>query len=232
MSAIAAKISTVSIANAKSNNDMKKPVLIVIIVTLFQAMLLPAMAYIVYNKVYVPVEYREYYYPTQKLGEGVNDVQGIILHHTATRHTQSTVWFLCDSIDVEASCHVLIAKSGTRYVLAPPTAVTWHAGYSMLNGRERCNDFTVGIEFMGNTVEAPLTKRQINSAIEYIVPIMKEYGIPKENIVTHEYVRRSWMQHHPDLVAEKGVETKVDITPKEYARLMSRLEKRLEREGV
>lgn len=211
---------------------MKKPVLFIILVTLFEALLFPAAVYVLYKQFYVPIEYNEYYYPTQKLSEGTNDVQGIVLHHTATVHTKSTVYVLCDSLDVDASCHVLIAPNGTRYVLAPPTAITWHAGYSMLNGRENCNDFTIGIEFMGNTLEAPLTKRQINSAIEYIIPIMKEYGIPKKNIVTHELVRRNWMLQHPDLVAKRGVAAKLDITPEEYDRFMSKLEKRLKREKM
>ena len=172
--------------------------------------------------------YREYSRPTSKVSEGKNDVQGIILHHTATANGSRSLVVLQLDTTKEVSCHAIIDTDGTRYVLAEPTARTWHAGYSMLNGREKCNDFTIGIEFQGNTLEEPLTEDQINSAIDYILPIMKKYNIPKKNIVTHKQVRAAWMAKHPDLVKEKGVKDKKDITQKEYERFMSALEERID----
>lgn len=164
--------------------------------------------------------------PTPNISKHRNDVQGIILHHTADRSAMRAIEGL-RSPKRQASCHVVIDTDGTRYVLAEPTAVTWHAGYSMLNGRERCNDFTVGIEFQGNTTVAPLTEDQISSAIDYILPIMKKYNIPIENIVTHEQVRHSWIVKYPEQAKAKHVSKKVDITQKEYQRFMRALEKRM-----
>ena len=90
---------------------------------------------------------------------------------------------------------------------------------SVLNGREGCNFFTIGIEFQGNTLEAPLTQHQIDSAIEYLLPLIKEYDIPLENIVTHEMVRKAYKKAHPNIRAYD----KPDITQKEYRRFMSAL---------
>ena len=119
---------------------------------------------------------------------------------------------------------MVIDLNGTRYVLAKPTQITWHSGYSVLNGNDNCNNFTLSIEFQGNTKNAPLTEKQINSAIDYMIPIMKKYKIPRNNIVTHEYVRNEWNKKYPN----RAKIQKVDITQEEYARIMKSLDIRLE----
>ena len=100
-----------------------------------------------------------------------------------------------------------------------PSACAYHAGFSILNGREGCNYCTVGIEFQGNTLEAPLTQDQIASGIEYLLPIMAEYKIPLENVVTHEMVRTAYKEKYPN----RRCSGKVDITPEEYQRFMQAL---------
>lgn len=165
-------------------------------------------------------EYKVINMPTPNITPGVNDVRGIILHHTAEPTAQSSLDILSRK-GSGASCHVLIDTDGTRYVLAEPNEITWHAGKSRLNGRENCNNFTVGIEFQGNTLESPLTDDQIASAIEYIKPIMKDYNIPIENVVSHEYIRTQYKKAHPG----SGVPDKVDVTPAEHQRVIAALQK-------
>ena len=160
--------------------------------------------------------------PTPNITEGVNDVKGIILHHTATATGEQALRTLTAPRS-RVSCHVMIDTDGTRYVLAPPEAITWHAGKSRLNGRDMCNEFTVGIEFQGNTLEEPLTEDQIQSALDYVIPIMEKYNVPKENIVTHEEIRRNYMEKYP----KKKASAKVDVTPAEHTRFMKALEERL-----
>lgn len=160
--------------------------------------------------------------PTPNIGKGTNRVQGVVLHHTACRTINDAIGALCSS-KTDVSAHALIDKDGTRYILAEPEQVTWHAGYSVLNGRNWCNNFTIGIEFQGNTKKEPLTEKQIDSAIDYLIPIIKKYCIKKENIVTHEFIRKEWNKRHPD---KKHAE-KVDITKEEYVHFMKRLEERL-----
>lgn len=173
-----------------------------------------------------PKKYSEIRMLTNKIGEGRNDVQGIILHHTGENDLWKSLFFLYNNPS-EASSHLVIGKDGTRYILAPPEAITWHAGYSILNGREKCNDFTIGIEFQGNTEEQPLSEDQINSAIEYIMPLMEKYHIRKQNIVTHAMIRSAWLKRYPHRAVEKHVEEKIDITPDEYQRFMEILDAKL-----
>lgn len=166
-------------------------------------------------------EYMEINYPTQNYdSDRVNDVIGIVLHHTAEPTIEKSLAILTSPVKKVGS-HVVIDTDGTRYIMAKPEVATYHAGRSILNGREGCNYCTVGIEFQGNTLVAPLTDDQIASGIEYLLPIMAKYKIPLENIVTHEMVRTAYKQKYPN----KRCSGKVDITSTEYFRFMKELKK-------
>ena len=168
--------------------------------------------------------YKEIPYPTPNIEpDTLNEVKGVVLHHTAEPTVERSLAILT-SLEKKVSSHIVVDTDGTRYILASPTDVTWHAGRSILNGREECNFFTIGIEFQGNTLEAPLTQHQIDSAIEYLLPLIKEYDIPLENIVTHEMVRKAYKKAHPN----NRVYDKPDITQKEYRRFMSALREAIE----
>ena len=168
--------------------------------------------------------YEEISYPTPNIEpDTLNDLQGVVLHHTAIQTAKKALKTL-SSPEKKVSTHVVIDYDGTRYIMAAPTDVTWHAGRSILGDREDCNFFTIGIEFQGNTLEKPLTTDQINSAIEYLLPLIRQYRIPMENIVTHEMVRKAYKEKYPD----SKVYDKCDITQTEYHRFIKALEKEMD----
>lgn len=165
--------------------------------------------------------YKVVNYPTPNFDpDSTNKVLGVILHHTAEPTAESALKVL-SSPKKKVGTHVVIDTDGTRYIMAEPTVVVYHAGYSILNGLEGCNYFTVGIEFQGNTLKAPLTEEQIESGIEYLIPIINFYNIPLDNIVTHQMIRNSYKEKYP----EKRCSGKVDITQTEYQRFMNHLRK-------
>ncbi len=51
--------------------------------------------------------------------------------------------------DVCVSAHLLIRRDGELIQYVPFHQRAWHAGISLWNGQECCNDFTVGIELEG-----------------------------------------------------------------------------------
>ena len=55
--------------------------------------------------------------------------------------------------DKKVSAHFYIRRNGTlkQYVLTDARA--WHAGPSAFNGREECNDYSIGIELEGSDNE-------------------------------------------------------------------------------
>ena len=168
--------------------------------------------------------YKEIPFPTPNIDASrKNAVEGVILHHTAEPTVEKSLEILT-SLKKKVGTHCVIDTDGTRYIMCDPEVVTYHAGFSVLNGKEGCNYFTIGIEFQGNTLEKPLTNDQISSAIEYLKPLIKKYKIPIKNIVTHEMVRQAYKKKYP----KKRCSGKVDITQTEYLCFMKKLKSSIE----
>ncbi len=55
--------------------------------------------------------------------------------------------------------HFFIRRDGSVVQFAPTTARAWHAGVSSFRGRERCNDYSIGVELEG-TDHTPYTDSQ------------------------------------------------------------------------
>ena len=60
---------------------------------------------------------------------------------------------------LEVSAHLLIRRDGSVIQFVPFTQRAWHAGESCFRGRQRCNDFSIGIELEGED-ETPYDDRQ------------------------------------------------------------------------
>lgn len=87
--------------------------------------------------------------------------------------------------NVRVSAHCLINRQGeiTQYVNFNHRA--WHAGASVFEGREKCNDFSIGIELEGSN-EQPFTEAQYQSLIALTKLLMQHYPqISAERIVGH-----------------------------------------------
>lgn len=86
---------------------------------------------------------------------------------------------------LRVSAHCLINRAGeiTQYVNFNDRA--WHAGVSCFEGREKCNDFAIGIELEGSNAQ-PFTTQQYASLQRLTQAIMQAYPlITKERIVGH-----------------------------------------------
>lgn len=93
--------------------------------------------------------------------------------------------YFAEIADVRVSAHCLIERNGrvTQYVNFNDRA--WHAGVSSFQGREKCNDFAIGIELEGSN-EQPFTVAQYAALIELTKTIMASYPqITKDRIVGH-----------------------------------------------
>lgn len=60
---------------------------------------------------------------------------------------------------LKVSAHLLIKRDGETVQFVPFDKRAWHAGVSSYQGRERCNDFSIGIELEG-TENIPYTEAQ------------------------------------------------------------------------
>ena len=155
-----------------------------------------------------------------------NEQKGIVLHHTAFMddNLQGVVNHLTRKGG--ESAHVIIGFDGTRKVLARPSQVTFHAGQSVWNKRVNVNDFMIGIEFQGDTNEKDLTQKQIDSAVEYMAPIIRQNNIRLEDIVTHQQVRDAY-NDYAKKVGEKTALNKPDINYSNYIKVIKALKEKV-----
>ena len=61
--------------------------------------------------------------------------------------------------ELKVSAHFFIRRAGEMIQFVPCTERAWHAGASTWCGRERCNDFSIGIELEGSDT-TPFTDAQ------------------------------------------------------------------------
>ena len=68
---------------------------------------------------------------------------------------------------LRVSSHLLIRRTGDCVQYVPFHKRAWHAGQSNYRGRERCNDFSIGIELEGADTEGyePAQYRTLTAAI-------------------------------------------------------------------
>jgi len=82
----------------------------------------------------------------------------------------------------KVSAHVLIRRDGAAIQFVSCAKRAWHAGASVWCGRERCNDFSVGIELEG-TDEGPFTPAQYEQLARLTRALQARY--PIAHIVGH-----------------------------------------------
>ncbi|WGE58128.1 1,6-anhydro-N-acetylmuramyl-L-alanine amidase AmpD [Actinobacillus equuli] len=87
--------------------------------------------------------------------------------------------------DLRVSAHCLINRKGeiTQYVNFNDMA--WHAGLSEFNGRDKCNEYSIGIELEGSNNQ-PFTEQQYQSLASLTKEIMAIYpDITLDRIAGH-----------------------------------------------
>jgi AmpD protein len=93
--------------------------------------------------------------------------------------------FFASICQLRVSAHLCIRRSGrvTQYV--PFSQRAWHAGVSVFDGRERCNDFSIGIELEG-TDTTPYTARQYAQLARVSAALLRAYPrISLDRVVGH-----------------------------------------------
>lgn len=145
--------------------------------------------------------YKEFIRLSPNRRSGGNEKLQLVLHHTNGWSKDANNpddgddgWVLNPASGV--SYHCIIAWNGDRVILANDNDVAYHAGVSSWKGRKSCNGFTIGLAFGGDTNtgemrpggQKNLTPDELASAVEYIIPRMKQYNWKLEDIITHEMI--------------------------------------------
>ncbi|WBC28411.1 amidase [Rhodobacteraceae phage LS06-2018-MD05] len=131
--------------------------------------------------------------------------KGIVLHHTGD-YSKHSITYTFTNRESSASAHVVIWKDGNRTQFCKDNQRAWHAGVSEFKGWKGCNNFMIGVEFEGDTNKEPLTKEQIESFIEWLIPRIEQYKFSIDWVTDHRTVSPG---------------RKVDLNPKELKRVLT-----------
>lgn len=108
------------------------------------------------------------------------------VHKLFTNHLDSNAHPYFKEIEgLEVSSHLLIERCGKLTQFVPFNHRAWHAGQSNYQGRERCNDFSIGIELEG-TDDIDYTDQQYQVLSATVIALLSAYpSLSSERIVGH-----------------------------------------------
>lgn len=93
--------------------------------------------------------------------------------------------YFADIHHLKVAPHALIDRNGRLTQFVPLHRRAWHAGASSFGGRERCNDFSIGIELEGSD-HKPFTEKQYRRLGSVTRLLMRLYpAITRSRIIGH-----------------------------------------------
>ena len=96
--------------------------------------------------------------------------------------------FFAEISHLRVSSHVLILRNGDLIQYVPFHKRAWHAGVSSFQGREVCNDYSVGIELEGTDFE-PFCDAQYEALVVLLKSLQQTYPSLKNAPITgHEHI--------------------------------------------
>lgn len=133
-----------------------------------------------------------------------SDISGIVIHNISLPPGEFGALFIDDLFlnqldcnahpyfeqlrELKVSSHLLIRRDATVVQFVPFHQRAWHAGVSVWQGRERCNDFTIGIELEGCD-DKPFEDAQYQVLAAIIDSLCDNYPeLNYQRITGHEHI--------------------------------------------
>jgi N-acetylmuramoyl-L-alanine amidase len=107
----------------------------------------------------------------------------VIIHHTAQNSCEQT-FYTFTTTRTQVSAHYVICKDGTIHHMLNDYMRAWHAGISRWGNDADINSSSIGIELDNNGFEA-FTDAQMNSLLQLLSALKKQYNIPTANFIGH-----------------------------------------------
>lgn len=96
--------------------------------------------------------------------------------------------YFAEIAELRVSAHFLIERDGTVTQFVSCHDRAWHAGQSCFEGRENCNDFSLGIELEG-TDDQPFADAQYASLVALTRVLQRAFPpITRARITGHEHI--------------------------------------------
>ncbi|MES2661684.1 MAG: 1,6-anhydro-N-acetylmuramyl-L-alanine amidase AmpD [Pseudomonadota bacterium] len=88
----------------------------------------------------------------------------------------------------KVSSHLVIRRTSAVIQYVGFEQRAWHAGVSSLEGQERCNDFSIGIELEGCD-DIPYTDKQYFVLTHIVTTLRRTYsGITEQRVIGHDHI--------------------------------------------
>ncbi|MGB4191098.1 MAG: N-acetylmuramoyl-L-alanine amidase [Rickettsiales bacterium] len=110
-------------------------------------------------------------------------IDTIIIHHTKISNIKEALDSYLDK-ELKLSAHYLLSKQGEIFSLVEDHLRAWHAGVSYWRGREKINNFSIGIE-LDNNGEEEFSNELMQALIELCHYLIKKHPIDQFNIIGH-----------------------------------------------
>ena len=107
----------------------------------------------------------------------------LIVLHTTEAHARSSL----NKLSERGEAHYCVTEKGEAYRIVDRDREAFHAGRSMWNAKEDCDEFSIGIEVVGwHDKSMPL--KQLEALKELVARLKKMYGIADAQVVCHSHV--------------------------------------------
>jgi N-acetylmuramoyl-L-alanine amidase len=116
-------------------------------------------------------------------------IDAIVIHHTGDFSLKNSLVWLTNR-NSKVSAHYLVGREGEIFLLVEEDKRAWHAGKSHLYGEEDVNEFSIGIELVGNGEVKPYRYEQLKSLILLTRYLIRKYKIDVWRIVGHCHITK------------------------------------------
>jgi N-acetylmuramoyl-L-alanine amidase len=128
--------------------------------------------------------------PSPNWDERALPISMVVLHYTEMQPVETALAKLIDP-QAKVSAHYLISEAGEVIKLVDEDKRAWHAGVSYWRGHPDVNSASIGIELdhpghAGGYRE--FSEAQFEALVPLVARIVKDYDIPRANVVGHSDV--------------------------------------------
>ncbi len=107
----------------------------------------------------------------------------LIVLHTTEAHAKSSL----NKLSERGEAHYCVTETGEAYRIIDRDRLAFHAGRSMWNGKDECDEYSIGIEVVGHH-DRPMPLRQLEALKELVARLKRTYGIADAQVVCHSHV--------------------------------------------
>ncbi len=107
----------------------------------------------------------------------------LIVLHTTEAHAKSAL----NKLSERGEAHYCVTEKGEVYRIIDRDREAFHAGRSMWNGKEDCDEFSIGIEVVGYH-DKTMPLRQLEAVKELLIRLKKMYNLKDSQVVCHSNV--------------------------------------------